>query len=149
IAAPDPAAARLVRDTRRERPENNPMSYFERVRMITNVLVEARVSRADFGFVPFPIETPGRLPNFIPTSIPCLTTVYDEWNRQKITQLTEVGYRVVVLYERTVKEISGTAIRTDLIEGGNAWSSLVPPATARAIQDLGIAERLGRLSAAE
>ena len=49
----------------RQRPENNPFTYFERVVMIAEALVEAGVGRDSFGFVPFPIETPRRLTEFI------------------------------------------------------------------------------------
>src|SRR5260370_2605555 len=55
----------------RERPENNPLTYFERINVIADALLESHVERRTFGFVPFPIETPQRLPAFMPISIPC------------------------------------------------------------------------------
>jgi nicotinamide mononucleotide adenylyltransferase len=68
----------------RERPENNPLTYFERVVMITGVLADSGLSRDSFGFVPFPIERPEALPNFMPITVPCLTTICEDWNREKI-----------------------------------------------------------------
>jgi nicotinamide mononucleotide adenylyltransferase len=149
IAAPDPVEARRLRETKRERPENNPLSYFERVDMITASLVDHGVSRAEFGFVPFPIEQPALLPNYIPVTVPCLTTVYDDWNREKVELLRRAGYTVIVLYERSVKEISGSAIRAAILRGTEDWQSLVPPATVRAVVKTRLAERLRKLTEQE
>jgi nicotinamide mononucleotide adenylyltransferase len=74
IAASD--ANPLGRD--RDRPENNPLTYFERISMISEALTEAGMRKDEFGFVPFPIETPLRLSEFMPPSIPCYTTICEE-----------------------------------------------------------------------
>jgi nicotinamide mononucleotide adenylyltransferase len=129
----------------RERPENNPLTYFERVSIISAALVEAGLQTDSFGFVPFPIETPQRLGAFMPTTVPCFTTVCEDWNREKITILRRYGYSVTVLWERPLKTVTGGAIREDIMAGGTAWESLVPPATARAIKQLGLRDRLIKL----
>ena len=126
----------------RERPDHNPLTYFERINMITNALVEAGVQRADFGFIPFPIETPNRLPSFMPRSIPCFTTIREDWNREKIGLLQACGYEVNVLWERPEKSITGGIIRDDIFRGGGTWRSMVPPATARAVEELRLRDRL-------
>jgi cytidyltransferase-like protein len=125
----------------RERPENNPLTYFERMGMIREVLAESGVDQRMIGFVPFPIETPQRLPAFMPLSIPCLTTICEEWNREKIRVLQNCGYEVVVLWEKQ-KSVIGSAIREDILAGGSDWKTMVPNATARAIEILGIRSRL-------
>jgi nicotinamide mononucleotide adenylyltransferase len=129
----------------RERPENNPLTYFERVSMITAALKESGLQTDSFGFVPFPIETPQRLGAFMPTTVPCFTTICEDWNREKISILRQYGYSVTVLWERPVKLITGGAIREDIISGGSTWESLVPPATVRAIKQLSLRERLLKL----
>jgi nicotinamide mononucleotide adenylyltransferase len=129
----------------RERPENNPLTYFERLNMIMESLVEAGVEKGTFGFVPFPIETPQRLPEFLPISVPCFTTVCEEWNREKIRILRGYGYNVIVLWERTKKIVTGGTIREDIISGGSAWRSMVPPGTMRAIERLNLRDRLIKL----
>lgn len=91
----------------RERPENNPLTFFERVRMIREALIEAGVAAGSFGFVPFPIETPQRLHSFIGTSVPCYTTICEQWNRDKIDVLKAQGYEIRVLWERQIKKING------------------------------------------
>jgi nicotinamide-nucleotide adenylyltransferase len=113
--------------------------------MIMDAMVGAGVDRATFGFVPFPIETPHRLPEFMPVSVPCFTTVCEEWNREKIRILRSYGYQVIVLWERTKKLVTGGAIREDIMSGGSAWRAMVPAETLQAIDRLELRERLLRL----
>lgn len=130
----------------RERPVNNPLTFFERVRIIRESLVDAGVEAGSFGFVPFPIETPQRLPSFISTDIPCYTTICEQWNREKIDVLKGLGYDVRVLWERQAKAITGAAIRRDIVEGGTAWRTMVPAATVRAVEQLDLRHRLLKLA---
>lgn len=124
----------------------NPLTYFERIVMIAEVLVEHGIDRAEFGFVPFPIEEPELLPDFLPIAIPCLTTIYDEWNRDKVRRLEAVGYQVTVLWEGTKKPAEGRDLRR-LIESGNeAWKALVPAATVKTVERLNLGQRLRSLS---
>jgi len=129
----------------RERPENNPLTYFERISIISESLIDAGVRPGSFGFVPFPIETPHRLREFMPVSIPCLTTVCEDWNKEKIKILRGYGYTVTVLWERNQKLVTGGAIREEIIRGGSSWQSLVPPATVRAVEFLNLRDRLVKL----
>ena len=80
------------------------------------------------------------------TNVPCYTTICEQWNRDKIDVLKAQGYDVRVLWERPTKKITGAAVRNDIIEGGSAWQSMVPAATARAVEQLGLRNRLVRLS---
>ena len=126
----------------REDPENNPLTFFERLNIVADALVENGVDRSEFGFVPFPIETPERLPEFMSTDVPCYTTVCEPWNERKIERLRKVGYEVTVLYREHPKKISGSAIREDIVKGGNLWKGLVPEATVRAVEGLNLRDRL-------
>ena len=99
----------------RERPENNPLTFYERVHTIRESLIDAGVPGAAFGFVPFPIETPRRLHSFLATSVPCYTTICEQWNRDKIEVLRALGYDVRVLWERPTKNITGAAVRSDIL----------------------------------
>jgi nicotinamide mononucleotide adenylyltransferase len=129
----------------RERPESNPLTFFERVNVVSEALLDQGVERTRFGFVPFPIETPHRLPDFMPIEIPCYTTVCEDWNREKIEVLKGLGYDVRVLYEREFKAVSGGKIRADIVAGREDWKKLVPSATVRAVEKLGLRKRLIRL----
>jgi len=128
----------------RERPENNPLTYFERITIIREALLDAGVAAQEFGFVPFPIETPKRLPLFLPKSILCFTTICEPWNREKIDLLRELGYSVEVLWERS-KKVTGSAVRSHLLSGDSEWEGMVPAATAKALKKWKIGERLGRM----
>ncbi|MCU1268864.1 MAG: cytidyltransferase-related domain protein [Acidobacteriaceae bacterium] len=130
----------------RERPENNPLTYHQRLTMIRAALSESGIGQDEFAFVPFPIETPTKLTQFLPTSVPCFTTVYEEWNKEKILVLQSQGYEVRVLWERQQKAISGGEIRTDIIAGGSRWKAMVPSATVRLAEEFHLAERLRALS---
>jgi nicotinamide mononucleotide adenylyltransferase len=129
----------------RERPDHNPLTYFERITIIAEALIDTGISRESFAFVPFPIEAPRRLPAFMPTDIPCFTTIREEWNKEKIRVLTACGYQVIVLWERPEKLITGGAIRNDIVARGTYWRTVVPPATAKAVERLNLRERLTQL----
>lgn len=146
ITKPDvtPAEINLL-GSLRELPENNPLTFFERTSMIRDALVGASVSAAEFSLVPFPIETPAHLQNYLPSTIPCFTTICEEWNRRKIKVLTELGYDVEVLWERTCKKITGSNIRQSIIDGRTDWQGMVPQAVSRAVVGLDLATRLRRL----
>lgn len=101
----------------RERPDHNPLTYFERITIIAEALVDVGVPRSSFGFVPFPIESPNRLPAFMPTAIPCFTTIREDWNKEKIRVLAACGYQVIVLWERPEKLITGGFIRDNIVSG--------------------------------
>jgi nicotinamide mononucleotide adenylyltransferase len=133
----------------RERPESNPLTFFERIGIISEALTESGIDRGKFGFVPFPIETPQRLPDFMPVSIPCYTTICEEWNKEKIDVLRALGYDVRVLYQRDNKGVSGARIRSDIAAGGNLWKESVPPATVRAVERLDLKNRLLKLLQAD
>src|SRR2546425_13306123 len=120
----------------RERPDANPLTYFERISIITEALSDLGITKTTFDFAPFPIETPPSLNNYLPTGIPCLTTVCEPWNREKIAVLESLGYSVTILFEREAKQITGLEIRRRVMEGDETWRDLVPPATARFIDRL-------------
>jgi nicotinamide mononucleotide adenylyltransferase len=120
----------------------NPLTYYERISIISEMLREAGIDRKSFGFIPFPIDTPDRLPDFLPTSVPCFTTICDGWNRFKIQELRRVGYNVIVLWEEPNSKIRGQLIRESIYKGDNEWMSMVPSATQRAIERLDLRNRL-------
>lgn len=133
-------------DLHRAVPFNNPLTYFERVEIIAEALPAKGISRDEFAIVPFPIEEPELLRDFLPTRIPVYTTVYDDWNRYKVQLLRQRGYRVAVLYEREDKVYRGTEVRRKILNGCSEWRTLVPPATARAVKRLELQKRLSALA---
>lgn len=124
---------------------DNPLTYFERLVIIEEALVDAGLSRDHFSIVPFPIETPHKLPYFVDLGVPAYTTICEEWNRQKISMLEDVGYAVHVLWESKEKSVNGSEIRRQIAAGSREWIEAVPSATVRAIDEWNISERLARL----
>jgi len=132
-------------DPHRQNLENNPMTYFERVEMVTSVIVDEGVEVGQFGIVPFPIDTPEHLNGFLSIQVPVFTTIYDDWNRHKIGVLNDCGYKVEVLWERGYKQFDGITIRDLMYAGDDQWKEMVPPATAKVVQRYGIADRIRKL----
>lgn len=129
----------------RERPENNPLTFFERLEIIAEALTSLGIDRGAFGFVPFPIENPERLHEFMPVLVPCYTTICEPWNEEKIQTLKKAGYDVRVLYRKEPKTVTGSHIRRDIVAGSESWKGLVPDATVRAVERLQLRDRLLRL----
>jgi nicotinamide mononucleotide adenylyltransferase len=133
----------------RERPEANPFTFYERQHMIRRTLRARGIPDSDFGFLPFPIETPNHLPLFHPRHIRCYTTIREDWNREKIEVLKKEGYEVEVLWERGDKAIEGRLIREAIAAGSDRWRDMVPREVADCIIEWDIAGRLKRLSQVE
>ncbi len=138
----DQETSPLGRD--REKPENNPLTYFERIAIIHEALEESGIDPKTFGFIPFPIEHPKKLNQFLSIDVPCFTTICEEWNREKIKVLEGQGYVVNVLWERK-KTVTGRDIREKIINGQDDWKLQVPRATVRAVGKLNLRERLREL----
>jgi nicotinamide mononucleotide adenylyltransferase len=138
----DTEVSPLGRD--REKPENNPLTYFERTSIISEALQDNGISRGTFAFIPFPIEHPQKLKQFLSTSVVCFTTICESWNEEKIEVLKAEGYPVTVLWKHD-KKVTGQAVREQLIRGEQGWKEMVPQATVRAMERLKISDRLRQL----
>jgi nicotinamide mononucleotide adenylyltransferase len=130
----------------REKPANNPLTYSERISIIAQALRDERIGSERFGFVPFPIEHPQKLKQFLSSSVICFTTVCEPWNREKIEVLKKEGYPVEILWERE-KKITGSFIREQILNRQTDWKALVPRATLHAVEHLDLFKRLTDLSA--
>lgn len=124
----------------------NPLTYAERSRILSRILVDRGVGRDEFACTPFPLDEPELLNDFMPREILCLTTDCETWNARKRERLEAAGYRVEVLFKRDpAHKIEGRRIREAIVRGDPAWELLVPPATKEAVYRLGLRERLASL----
>ncbi len=114
-------------DPHRSQKDSNPFTYYERYQMIHYALLESGVSQADFSIVPFPIDCPELLCNYVPQEATHYLTIYDAWGINKKRVLEGYGYHVKVLWQCDLseKKISGTDIR-QLICDGKEWQQFVP-----------------------
>lgn len=130
-------------DSHRLTSDANPFTYFERMEMIIIAMEEAGICRDEFEIVPFPIETPEIIFNFVPKSAIFYMTIYDEWGRDKKRVLLELGVKVDVMWERseTQKPISGSLVR-EKIKKYESWELLVPNAVFKYIKKNNLEERI-------
>ena len=132
-------------DSRRSDALENPLTFYERMEMIKAALAEAGVSLGRVSVVPFPIEEPGRLRNYVDPSATFFMTIYDEWGEEKRRRLMEEDYVVDVLWRSDHKGISGRDLRTAMIND-ERWQTKVPSAVAEYVQTHGIVDRLRNLA---
>jgi nicotinamide mononucleotide adenylyltransferase len=127
---------------------NNPFSYWERLIMVRASLLENNITCDRFTIVPFPINFPEQISNYVPREAIHFLTVYDEWGRKKQKMLEEAGLIVEVLQSASLSEkgISGTDVRTALRQGQD-WERYVPSSVARFIHEQDIDVRLSGFSA--
>jgi len=121
---------------------NNPLTFFERQELIREVMLDSGVARGEFEVLPFPIEDEPILTEFLPLDVPVFTTVYDDWNREKVVRLRSAGYVVEVLWEREIKEYVGSKVRALVAAGDDGYRSMVPEATSRLVDRLKLEHRL-------
>ncbi len=122
---------------------SNPLTYLERINIIKDALLDANIDRAKFDFIPFPIDEPEKLYQFVDINTVCFTTIRESWNRSKVERLSQAGYKVEVLWENLEdKEVSSTLIRESLLNGNGLWKKMVQPSSQRHINSLDLAKRL-------
>ena len=144
ITNPDSATtADASEDLARSRPENNPLTFYERLIVIRDGLIGEGVDRSDFDVVPFPINHPALLNHYVPRDSVHYVTIYDAWGRSKARTLREQGFTVEILWEREIGEkgISGMEVRRRIAEGA-AWEHLVPKGSVAAIRSLALIEAI-------
>lgn len=127
----------------RTKKSSNPFTYFERYMMLKLALLEHGVKREDFDIVPFPIESPERIKNFVPIEATFFVTIYDKWGERKEQILSSQGFKTEIMWVRdnSSRITSGTEIR-ELIASGGEWKSLVPKSVYDYITKNGLDERI-------
>ena len=144
VGITSPENTTLIReeiDPHRSEAASNPFSYFERFNMVKLALLEAGIKREDFEIVPFPIERPEILHNYIPLTATSFFTIYDEWGYEKLHRLGELGYGTYVLFDDREKQMCSTDIRQKIALGDD-WSAFVPAAVYRYITENGLTDKI-------
>jgi nicotinamide-nucleotide adenylyltransferase len=148
ITNPDPKLTRDDdADPDRSAPLANPLTYYERYRLIRAALVEKRVPEPQFSIVPFPINFPDRYRHYVPMDAVFFLTIYDDWGRRKCDYFRSLGLQTHVLWEvpPEQKGISATEIRQSMIEGNPGWIERVPESAAALMSEWDIPRRLKAL----
>lgn len=132
-------------DPHRSEASANPFTYFERYSMVECALLEAGVKREEFEIVPYPIERPEVLHNYIPLSATSFFTIYDQWGHEKLERLRSLGYQTVVLFDDREKKMCSTEIRQKIVDKAY-WKDMVPNAVYHYIMEHDLTEKVLRLA---
>ena len=147
VGITSPENATLIRekvDPHRSEAASNPFTYYERFNMVKLALLEAGVPREDFEIVPYPIERPEILYNYVPLSATSFFTIYDKWGYEKLERLSALGYGTVVLFDDREKKMCSTEIRQKIVDGTD-WKDMVPNAVYEYITEKGLTEKVIKL----
>lgn len=146
ITNPEPALTKEDRaDPARSRPDSNPLSYYERSRLVSAALLARGVDRDSFTVTPLPINLPERYGHYVPLDAVFFLTIYDAWGRRKLELFRSLGLKVEVLREvaPSDKGLSATEVRHRMARG-MAWEDLVPAATVPLLLAWDVPARLRR-----
>ncbi len=128
IANPDASLTKYSKaNPHRSESAANPLTYFERYQMIQGALKEYGINQESFDIVPFPINYPELLFNYVPLNARYYISIYDDWGEEKKKTLESLGCDVEVMWRRTPEErfTSGTEVRKR-IASHQPWEDLVP-----------------------
>ena len=126
---------------------SNPLTFYERFQMIKGSMLEAGLERHEFDIVPFPINFPETLLDYVPKEAMYYMTIYDDWGKEKKTSLEMLGCAIDVMWTRTNDEkvTSGTQIRNYIMHD-KPWKHLVPEFVYNYVIANGIDCRLKKIS---
>ena len=102
------------------------------------------ISHDRYEIVPFPINFPEKIANYVPSDAAYLLTIYDDWGRKKKAELEALGYTVEVTKEMTLdaRSKSGTEIRTMIAQGNDTWREFVPESVQAYLTDSGAIKKI-------
>jgi nicotinamide-nucleotide adenylyltransferase len=147
ITNPDPTLTAFhPSNPHRSLPSSNPFTFYERMIMTRDSLLESGLLLSEFIIVPMPINKPELIRNYAPADAMFFLTVYDDWGRAKVRTLEGLGLKTKVLWERDLAEKthSSTEIRWK-IATGQPWEVEVPNAVARHIKEMALDVRVAAL----
>ena len=144
VGITSPENASLIReevDPHRSEAASNPFTYYERFNMVKLALLGAGLKRGDFEIVPYPIERPEILYNYVPLGATSFFTIYDDWGYEKLNRLKSLGYGTVVLFDTRQKAMCSTEIRQKMVNGDN-WKQMVPEAVYQYVVENNLVDKV-------
>ena len=123
-------------DLKRSEPEENPFTYYERMIMLIDAMVEAGIKRNEFEIVPFPINFPELIRFYVPMDALFFITIYDDWGEFKLETLKSLGVKTDLMWKKTLDErfTTGKNVRKFIAEN-ESWEHLVPKSVAAYIKN--------------
>ena len=135
-----------VGDINRSAKSANPLTYFERYELIRGAMKEFRVPEEEYDILPFPINCPDYLLQYVPKDAVYYMGMCDEWDEEKYRILKGLGLTVEVLFRKTPEEkgITASLVRS-AIATDQEWAKIVPKSVYRYITEHDLDERIKRL----
>ncbi len=135
-----------VNDINRSERSANPLTYYERYEMIRGAMREFNVPESQYDIIPFPINYPEYLLQYVPKDAVYYMGLFDEWDEEKYKILRSLDLDVEILWRRPLEEkgISASWVRS-CIATGQEWQHLVPKSVYRYLTENRLDERIGRL----
>ena len=93
-----------VNDENRSARSANPLTYFERYQMIRGAMKEFHVPESEYDILPFPINCPEYLLQYVPKDAVYYMGLCDEWDEEKYKILRSLGLKVEILWRKTLEE---------------------------------------------
>lgn len=128
----------------RSKKSSNPLTYYERMISIRNAVLEAGVPREKFEIVPFPINYPEKIFNYVPMDAKFYLTIYDEWGEEKLKTLKDdLKLNTEVLWKVSIEEkgLSSSDIRK-AIQNKQDFKEYVPKAVYNYLKENKLDERI-------
>ena len=147
ITNPDPGLTyENSADLNRSKPEENPFTYFERMIMLRDAMIEAGIDRNEFEIVPFPINLPELIKFYVPLDALFFITIYDDWGKYKLETIKALGVKTQLMWTRTLDErfTTGKDVRR-LIAMNEPWEHLIPASTSNYIKNNKLDLRIRKL----
>ena len=135
-----------VNDTNRSAKSANPLTYYERYEMIKGALREFNISEAEYDIIPFPINCPEYLLQYVPKDAVYYMGICDEWDEEKNKILRSLGLKTEILWRKKPEDKGLTAswVRS-CIATDHEWAHLVPKSVYRYLTEHEFDQRIKRL----
>ena len=147
ITNPDPLLTKNNNaNPHRSKSSSNPLTFYERLVMIREALLEVGLNLTEFTIVPFPINIPKLIKYYVPLDAVFFLSIYDDWGKQKKTYLESLGLKIHVLWKVKLekKGLSGQEVREAMIHD-QPWEQYVPTSVIKLVKEWNIIERLKRI----
>lgn len=84
ITNPDPIRMYETQEAlHRNKAWANPLTYYERMKMIQKVCEEVNITRQEYDIVPIPLDIPKIIKYYIPHDVLVMITIHDDWSLEK------------------------------------------------------------------
>ena len=135
-----------VNDANRSAKSANPLTYYERYEMIRGAMREFNVPESEYDILPFPINCPEYILQYVPENAVYYMGICDEWDEEKYKILRSLGLKTEVLWRKTQEEkgITSSWVRS-CIATDHEWAHLVPKSVYKYLTDHELDQRIKRL----